>query len=179
MIAKDEEKVFVANGSMIFLVNANTMNPIEPRFVKSITDLAWDWISGNLYVVDDELDRVSVLLPVAKTSSPDFTTSVYQHTVMVDNFQRPRFIEVDPVAGFVFCADVGSDDGKTGAKIERSILSGEFRQTIVDGASDTFGISAFTIDTINQRLFWFDSKRRAISSSNYDGLRMLVFSTFI
>uniref|UniRef100_A0A8C0ILW1 Low density lipoprotein receptor n=1 Tax=Chelonoidis abingdonii TaxID=106734 RepID=A0A8C0ILW1_CHEAB len=114
--------------------------------------IAVDWVHGNIYWTDSALGTVSV-------ANREGTK---RKTLMEEPSSKPRAIVVDPSHGFMYWTDWGSS-----AKIAKSGLNGVDSFPLVqDGIEWPNGI---TLDLVNQRLYWVDSKLHSISSVGVDG----------
>ncbi|KAI7807270.1 low-density lipoprotein receptor [Triplophysa rosa] len=114
--------------------------------------LAVDWIHGNIYWTDSQLGTISVAT----------TDGLKRKTLIRDGLQNPRAIVVDPHRNFMFWTDWGIS-----ARIERCGLNGADRTPLVtDNIAWPNGI---TLDMLNQRLYWVDSKMHTLSSISVTG----------
>ena len=108
-------------------------------------DVAYDWISKNVYFTDDLLDIVGVV-------SFDGDCHI---TLVKTGLDQPRSIVVDPEAGYVFWTDRGSNP-----KIERAYLSGKNRQPVFEGSGLPI---ALTLNRKAKTVYWLDSQHNAVS----------------
>ncbi|XP_031418645.1 low-density lipoprotein receptor-related protein 8 [Clupea harengus] len=124
--------------------------------------LALDWVQHNLYWTDSGDRTISVA-----------TADGRKRTVLIDSdLSEPRAIAVDPEQGFMYWSDWGSR-----AKIEKAGMNGVDRQILVsEGIEWPNGI---TLDLLNRRLYWVDSKLHLICSVDLSGAqhRVVLAST--
>ncbi|XP_028589278.2 low-density lipoprotein receptor-related protein 8 isoform X2 [Podarcis muralis] len=114
--------------------------------------LAMDWVHKNIYWTDSGNKTISVATADGSKRRTLFST----------NLSEPRAIVVDPTRGFMYWSDWGDV-----AKIEKSGLNGVDRQVLVmDNIEWPNGI---TLDLLNQRLYWVDSKLHLLSSVDFNG----------
>ncbi|XP_033007987.1 low-density lipoprotein receptor-related protein 8 isoform X2 [Lacerta agilis] len=114
--------------------------------------LAMDWVHKNIYWTDSGNKTISVATADGSKRRTLFNT----------NLSEPRAIVVDPTRGFMYWSDWGDI-----AKIEKSGLNGVDRQVLVmDNIEWPNGI---TLDLLNQRLYWVDSKLHLLSSVDFNG----------
>uniref|UniRef100_A0A670I7D0 Low-density lipoprotein receptor-related protein 8 n=1 Tax=Podarcis muralis TaxID=64176 RepID=A0A670I7D0_PODMU len=114
--------------------------------------LAMDWVHKNIYWTDSGNKTISVATADGSKRRTLFST----------NLSEPRAIVVDPTRGFMYWSDWGDI-----AKIEKSGLNGVDRQVLVmDNIEWPNGI---TLDLLNQRLYWVDSKLHLLSSVDFNG----------
>uniref|UniRef100_A0ABM5G7V8 Low-density lipoprotein receptor-related protein 8 isoform X1 n=1 Tax=Pogona vitticeps TaxID=103695 RepID=A0ABM5G7V8_9SAUR len=114
--------------------------------------LAMDWVHKNIYWTDSGNKTISVATADGKK----------RRTLFSSDLSEPRAIAVDPVRGFMYWSDWGDI-----AKIEKSGLNGVDRQILVtDNIEWPNGI---TLDLLNQRLYWVDSKLHLLSSVDFNG----------
>uniref|UniRef100_A0A673MCW6 Low density lipoprotein receptor b n=1 Tax=Sinocyclocheilus rhinocerous TaxID=307959 RepID=A0A673MCW6_9TELE len=120
--------------------------------------LAVDWVHGNIYWTDGELRTVSV-------ATADGSK---RKTLVSEGLQNPRAIVVDP--HFMFWTDWGEP-----ARIEKSGLNGADRTPLV--TDDIAWPNGITLDVLNGRLYWVDSKLHTLSSIgvNGDGRHTLIY----
>jgi hypothetical protein len=51
--------------------------------------LAWDWLAGNLYVMDQDTARIDLVVP----------GDGHQRNILSNNMQRPTGLALDPING--------------------------------------------------------------------------------
>ncbi|XP_067129295.1 sortilin-related receptor-like [Centruroides vittatus] len=132
------------------------------HFVKlSVEGLALDWISYNLYFADE-------FAPAVKIINVNNSFSTLHRTILNATFvDKPRGIAVHPHRGYLFLTD-WSD--KT-PKIARSYLDGSHFVTLINSSVVAWP-NGITIDYQQERIFWTDSKKDYIASSDFDGLNI-------
>lgn len=114
--------------------------------------IAIDWIHRNLYWTDSIRSTISV-------ATADGSR---RKTLFHQGLSRPRAIVVDPHSNFIYWTDWGNP-----AKIEKAGLNGGDRNALVtDNIEWPNGI---TLDLLNQRLYWVDSKLHTLSSIDVQG----------
>uniref|UniRef100_A0A671PYM9 EGF-like domain-containing protein n=1 Tax=Sinocyclocheilus anshuiensis TaxID=1608454 RepID=A0A671PYM9_9TELE len=123
--------------------------------VDGVEDLAYDWISKNLYWTDPRYRSISVMKVADKS-----------RRAIVRNLNNPRSIVVHPVAGYIFWTDWYRP-----AKIMRAWGDGSHAQSIVN---TTLGWpNGLAIDWSAMRLYWVDAFFDKIEHSNFDGQNRL------
>ncbi|XP_042360331.1 low density lipoprotein receptor a [Plectropomus leopardus] len=114
--------------------------------------IAFDWIHGNLYWTDSIRSTISVVTADGSR----------RKTLFRQNLSKPRAIVADPHSNFIYWTDWGNP-----AKIERGGFNGGDRTALVtDNIEWPNGI---TLDLLNQRLYWVDSKLHTLSSIDVQG----------
>nr|XP_033773060.1 low-density lipoprotein receptor-related protein 8 isoform X1 [Geotrypetes seraphini] len=114
--------------------------------------LAMDWVHRNIYWTDTGNKAISVA-----------TADGYKRrTLFSTDLGEPRAIAVDPTRGFLFWSDWGDQ-----AKIEKSGLNGVDRQVLV--SENIEWPNGITLDILNRRLYWVDSKLHWLSSIDFRG----------
>ncbi|XP_049416626.1 low density lipoprotein receptor a [Epinephelus fuscoguttatus] len=114
--------------------------------------IAFDWIHGNLYWTDSIRSTISVVTADGSR----------RKTLFHQDLSKPRAIVVDPHSNFMYWTDWG-----TPAKIEKGGFNGVDRSALVtDNIEWPNGI---TLDLLNQRLYWVDSKLHTLSSIDVQG----------
>uniref|UniRef100_A0A8C0IK70 Low-density lipoprotein receptor-related protein 2 n=1 Tax=Chelonoidis abingdonii TaxID=106734 RepID=A0A8C0IK70_CHEAB len=132
------------NGSGREILTANRVEGIE--------DLAFDWISKNLYWTDPRYRSISVMRLTDKS-----------RRTIVQNLNNPRSIVVHPVIGYIFWTDWFRP-----AKIMRAWCDGSHALPIVN---TTLGWpNGLAIDWGALRLYWVDAFFDKIEHSTFDGL---------
>ncbi|XP_073701234.1 low-density lipoprotein receptor-related protein 2a [Garra rufa] len=123
--------------------------------VDGVEDLAYDWVSKNLYWTDPRYRSISVMKVADKS-----------RRAIVRNLNNPRSIVVHPVAGYIFWTDWYRP-----AKIMRAWGDGSHSQSIVN---TTLGWpNGLAIDWSAMRLYWVDAFFDKIEHSNFDGQNRL------
>lgn len=114
--------------------------------------LAMDWVHKNIYWTDSGNKTLSVA-----TADGCKRRTLFEH-----GLSEPRAIAVDPIHGFMYWSDWGDR-----ARIEKAGLNGVDRQVLV---SETIEWpNGITLDLLNQRLYWVDSKLHTLSSIDCNG----------
>ncbi|XP_044525030.1 low-density lipoprotein receptor-related protein 2 [Gracilinanus agilis] len=120
--------------------------------VESVEDLAFDWISKNLYWTDPRYRSISVMKLADKS-----------RRAIVQNLNNPRSIVIHPVIGYIFWTDWYRP-----AKIMRAWSDGSHAMPIVN---TTLGWpNGLALDWSALRLYWVDAFFDKIEHSSFDGL---------
>uniref|UniRef100_A0A674F6C9 Low density lipoprotein receptor-related protein 2a n=1 Tax=Salmo trutta TaxID=8032 RepID=A0A674F6C9_SALTR len=123
--------------------------------VDGVEDLAYDWISKNLYWTDPRYRSISVM-KLADQS----------RRAIIRNLNSPRSIVVHPVIGYIFWTDWYRP-----AKIMRAWCDGSHALSIVN---TTLGWpNGLAIDWSSMRLYWVDAFFDKIEHSTFDGRNRL------
>ncbi|XP_058889689.1 low-density lipoprotein receptor-related protein 2-like isoform X2 [Acipenser ruthenus] len=123
--------------------------------VDGVEDLAFDWISKNLYWTDPRYRSITVMKLADKS-----------RRAIVQNLNNPRSIVVHPVMGYIFWTDWYRP-----AKIMRAWCDGSHALSI---ANTTLGWpNGLAIDWSALRLYWVDAFFDKIEHSTFDGLNRL------
>ncbi|KAF3856478.1 hypothetical protein F7725_017201 [Dissostichus mawsoni] len=111
--------------------------------------LAVDWIAGNIYWVESNLDQIEV----AKLDGT-MRTTLLARGGGAPSSHRP-----------------GSRDGLDASlpRIEAASMSGEGRKTIHKETGNGGWPNGLTVDYLERRIFWIDARSDAIYSAKYDG----------
>uniref|UniRef100_A0A3B3I417 Low density lipoprotein receptor-related protein 2a n=1 Tax=Oryzias latipes TaxID=8090 RepID=A0A3B3I417_ORYLA len=123
--------------------------------VEGVEDLAYDWISKNLYWTDPRYRSISVMRLADKS-----------RRAIIRNLNNPRAIVVHPIMGYIFWTDWYRP-----AKIMRAWGDGSHAVSIVN---TTLGWpNGLAIDWSAMRLYWVDAFFDKIEHSNFDGRNRL------
>lgn len=108
--------------------------------------LAVDWVAGNIYWVESNLDQIEV----AKLNGS------FRRSLIAGDMESPRAIALDPRFGYLFWTDWDI----SAPRIERCSMAGEFRQTIVLVSAHSHGEwpNGLTLDYELNRVYWIDAK---------------------
>uniref|UniRef100_A0A4W5Q8K7 LDL receptor related protein 1 n=1 Tax=Hucho hucho TaxID=62062 RepID=A0A4W5Q8K7_9TELE len=117
--------------------------------------LAVDWIAGNIYWVESNLDQIEV----AKLDGTMRTT------LLAGEVEHPRAIALDPRDGILFWTDWDASL----PRIEAASMSGEARRTIHRETGSGGWPNGLTVDYMERRIVWIDARSDAIYSALYDG----------
>ncbi|XP_070183011.1 low-density lipoprotein receptor-related protein 1-like [Littorina saxatilis] len=121
--------------------------------------LAVDWVGGNIYWVESNLDQIEV----ARLNGSNRTT------LLAGNMQSPRAIVLDPRVGLLFWTDW---DGEN-PRIERCSMSGEnSTRSVIYSIRDIPNggwPNGLTLDYEAYRLYWVDARSDSVHSSDYKG----------
>ncbi|KAI1884877.1 hypothetical protein AGOR_G00214390 [Albula goreensis] len=119
--------------------------------VDGVEDLAYDWISKNLYWTDPRYRSISVMKLADKS-----------RRAIIQNLNNPRSIVVHPGIGYIFWTDWYRP-----AKIMRAWCDGSHALPIVN---TTLGWpNGLAIDWSSLRLYWVDAFFDKIEHSTFDG----------
>ncbi|XP_051883463.1 low-density lipoprotein receptor-related protein 2a [Pristis pectinata] len=119
--------------------------------VDGVEDLAFDWISRNLYWTDARYSSISVLRLADKS-----------RRAIAENLNNPRSIVVHPLMGYIFWTDWYRP-----AKVMRAWADGSNAVPIV---STTLGWpNGLAIDWSYLRLYWVDAFFDKIEHSSFSG----------
>lgn len=124
--------------------------------------LAIDWIYNHIYYSDTKRCAIDVT---------NFDGTMTKELIK-DDIEIPRALALDPVHGFMYWTDWGSNP-----RIERAGMDGSHRQIIVN--NNIKWANGLTLDLVLNRIYWVDAKLNIISSSNFDGSdrRVILYSS--
>ncbi|CAO2582037.1 Prolow-density lipoprotein receptor-related protein 1 [Lemmus lemmus] len=117
--------------------------------------LAVDWIAGNIYWVESNLDQIEV----AKLDG------TLRTTLLAGDIEHPRAIALDPRDGILFWTDWDASL----PRIEAASMSGAGRRTIHRETGSGGWPNGLTVDYLEKRILWIDARSDAIYSARYDG----------
>uniref|UniRef100_A0A672NBG1 Low-density lipoprotein receptor-related protein 1B-like n=1 Tax=Sinocyclocheilus grahami TaxID=75366 RepID=A0A672NBG1_SINGR len=121
--------------------------------------LAVDWIAGNLYWIDSNLDQIEL----SKLNGELRTT------LIAGGMEHPRAIAVDPGQGALFWTDWDA----TFPRIEGASMSGKQRHVVFKDMDSGAWPNGLTLDHMESRIVWTDARSDAIYSALYDGTGMI------
>ncbi|XP_059478315.1 low-density lipoprotein receptor-like isoform X3 [Neocloeon triangulifer] len=123
--------------------------------------LAVDWIYNHIYWTDTGKNTIELA---------NFDGSM-RKTLIKDDLEEPRAIALNPVEGWMYWTDWGTEP-----KIERAGMDGSHRQTIVN--YEVKWPNGLTLDLVKRQVYWVDAKLNTISSCDYDGKnrRVILYS---
>ncbi|XP_051792178.1 low-density lipoprotein receptor-related protein 2 [Erpetoichthys calabaricus] len=124
--------------------------------VDSPENLAVDWITFKLYVVESLVDRIEVC---------DFS-GANRVTLIAENLQNPHGLALDPTVGYMFFSDQSNSDNLP--KLERAYMDGSHRMDLVK--SKLGAPSGISLDLVTRRVYWADSHFDYIETVTYAGL---------
>lgn len=124
--------------------------------------LAVDWIYNHIYYSDTKRSAIDVT---------NFDGTMTKELIK-DDIEIPRALALDPVHGFMYWTDWGSNP-----RIERAGMDGSHRQIIIN--NNIKWANGLTLDLVLNRIYWVDAKLNIISSCNYDGSdrRVILYSS--
>ncbi|KAK7915952.1 hypothetical protein WMY93_011713 [Mugilogobius chulae] len=105
--------------------------------------LAVDWIAGNIYWVESNLDQIEV----AKLDGTMRTT------LLAGEVEHPRAIALDPRDGILFWTDWDASM----PRIEAASMSGQGRKTIHKETGNGGWPNGLTVDYLERRILWIDA----------------------
>nr|QQK84939.1 vitellogenin receptor [Chrysoperla nipponensis] len=115
-------------------------------------DLAIDWITGNIYFTDSELQHIGVC-----------TNDGLHCTIIANKYiSKPRGIVLHIVERNMYWTDWGETP-----EIARASMDGENDISFV--SNNILWPNGLTIDVPNNRLYWIDAKKNTIESIKLDG----------
>uniref|UniRef100_W5LP61 Low density lipoprotein receptor a n=1 Tax=Astyanax mexicanus TaxID=7994 RepID=W5LP61_ASTMX len=142
----------IYRASMDSAADSSQHNIVIGSGVDAPEGIAVDWIHGNIYWTDSIRGTISVATADGRK----------RKTLFKKDLAKPRAIVVDPLKNFVYWTDWG-----TPAKIERGGLNGVDRSALV--TDNIVWPNGITLDLLNQRLYWVDSKLHTLSSIDVQG----------
>ncbi|XP_013407657.1 low-density lipoprotein receptor-related protein 2-like [Lingula anatina] len=121
--------------------------------------IAFDWVAKNLYWTDAKKGGIYVVTSDGR----------YKKTLVKDRMVHPASIAVNPSLGWMYWTDLGGSS----PRIEAAWMNGGNRSILINQRlGNPTGI---TIDyTMNNRVYWCDSKENKIESMNADGTGRVV-----
>uniref|UniRef100_A0AAF5Q0L6 EGF-like domain-containing protein n=13 Tax=Wuchereria bancrofti TaxID=6293 RepID=A0AAF5Q0L6_WUCBA len=123
--------------------------------------MAMDWIGQNMYVAN----KISQTIEVVRTKDMQYRATVLNNNLSPTAVANPVALAIDSDRGLLFWLDRGS--GAISPKVARADLDGKNALVIV--SNDLTELNHLALDTINQRLYFSESKAGRISYVTYDG----------
>lgn len=114
--------------------------------------LAVDWIYNHIYYSNTKHCTIEVT---------DFDGTMGK-VLIKDDVEIPRALAVDPVNGWMFWSDWGSNP-----RIEKAGMDGTHRQVLID--TNIKWANGLTLDLVLNRIYWVDAKLNEISSCDFEG----------
>ncbi|KAJ0058038.1 hypothetical protein NL108_007263, partial [Boleophthalmus pectinirostris] len=131
---------------------------VIPR-LKNAVALDMNMATKDIYWSDISQKKIYSIRSTISVVTADGTR---RKTLFYQGLSKPRAIVVDPHSNFLYWTDWGNP-----AKIEKGGLNGVDRTALVtDNIEWPNGI---TLDLLNQRLYWVDSKLHTLSSIDVQG----------
>ncbi|KAH0621375.1 hypothetical protein JD844_022573 [Phrynosoma platyrhinos] len=110
--------------------------------------LTVDWIAGNIYWIDSNLDQIEV----AKLDG------TLRTTLIAGAMEHPRAIALDPRYGILFWTDWDASF----PRIESASMSGSGRKIIYKDMDSGAWPNGLTVDHFEKRIVWTDARRSEI-----------------
>ncbi|ELW62289.1 Low-density lipoprotein receptor-related protein 2 [Tupaia chinensis] len=142
----------------VFSVDVNNLK-IQEIFNISVDapeNLAVDWVSNKLYLVETKVSRIDM-------ANLDGS---YPVTLITEDLGHPRGIALDPTVGYLFFSDWASLSGEP--KVERAFMDGSNRKVLVK--TKLGWPSGITLDLASKRVYWLDCRFDYIETVTYDGI---------
>jgi low density lipoprotein-related protein 2 len=142
------------------------LQPVISGKIQGPFSLAIDWITDQIYLVQQAVARIDVF-------SAD---GLNRTNLITSNIRKPSSIALDPSAGFLFFTDIGSSTNKLQpAKIERAFMDGSNRRVIIK--EKLLEPIAITLDQIKQRIYWIDRKYDHLETADYFGSKRFIIAS--
>ena len=144
------------------LMSGDSLTNIEGVVSSGLTTaegLAVDWIGGNLYWIQSNLDQIEV----AKINGS------FRQTLIAGNMARPRALALDPRVAMLFWTDW---DPHGSPRIESCSMDGDVNNRKTVYLVKSYGgawPNGLTLDYLAQRIYWTDARSDSIHTTLYDG----------
>ncbi|XP_003224687.3 low-density lipoprotein receptor-related protein 1B [Anolis carolinensis] len=122
----------------------------------TVISLALDWISGNIYWIDNTRPAIHVATSDGR----------YVHMVIGEGLSQPTSVVLHPPSAVMCFADLGTEHGMPGPMIECASMDGSGRRVLWKRAQTPVGL---TILDEGVRLYWADETKGTIESIRMDG----------
>ncbi|XP_049827409.1 vitellogenin receptor-like isoform X1 [Schistocerca gregaria] len=146
----------------IYCQSLKTHNRTYVEGVGNPTEVAIDWITKNIYYVND--------VPVGQSDIQvcHLTEKLCAVVVTAEHGSRIGNIAVDPLAGYLFWTEMSTliENGVAGS-IRRADLAGGSRTVLVQSGLGL--LSGLALDTVRRTIYWTDASFQVVESATYDG----------
>ncbi|XP_077255886.1 putative vitellogenin receptor yl [Temnothorax americanus] len=146
-------------------INVATKKISTVRIVEHPQALAVDWITGNVYVIDNGRPNTIKVCDLEKQICATLVK-------IEDNKAKVVSLIVDPINKLLFWTQITWDTVQPSSKIYRADMMGLDIKMI---NSHTGFVTGMVIDHIKSKLYWSDSYLKTIESSNLDGSQNSTF----
>ncbi|KAF5288914.1 hypothetical protein FQA39_LY03793 [Lamprigera yunnana] len=144
------------------LIEGTKFSVVISNNISAVDGLAIDWIYNRIYWTDQGKQTIELA---------NFEGEM-RRILVKDGLEKPRAIVVNPIEGWMFWTDWGSN-----ANIERAGMDGSHRKIIV--SQDVIWPNGLTLDLVQRQLYWVDAKMNTISSCDFNGgNRIVLLSSF-
>ncbi|KAJ6665385.1 hypothetical protein lerEdw1_003225 [Lerista edwardsae] len=152
-----EDKIY--RGKLSETGGVSSIEVIVQHGLATPEGLTVDWIAGNIYWIDSNLDQIEV----AKLDG------TLRTTLIAGAMEHPRAIALDPRYGILFWTDWDANF----PRIESASMSGAGRRIIYKDMDSGAWPNGLTVDHFEKRIVWTDARSDAIYSALYDGSSMI------
>ncbi|KAK2516157.1 hypothetical protein Q9233_013857 [Columba guinea] len=152
-----EDKIF--RGKLSDTGGVSAIEVVVQHGLATPEGLTVDWIAGNIYWIDSNLDQIEV----AKLDG------TLRTTLIAGAMEHPRAIALDPRYGILFWTDWDANF----PRIESASMSGAERKIIYKDMDTGAWPNGLTVDHFEKRIVWTDARSDAIYSALYDGTSMI------
>ncbi|XP_072847960.2 uncharacterized protein LOC110070575 isoform X1 [Pogona vitticeps] len=122
----------------------------------TVVSLALDWLSGNIYWIDN-------MHPSVRVANLD---SRYVHVVIADGLSRPASVVLHPPTAAMCITDHGFENGLPGPMIECASMDGSGRKVLWRRTQAPVGL---TIVDGGTRLYWASQAKGTVETIKTDG----------
>lgn len=113
-----------------------------------MTDLAVDWLSGNIYWIDSENPHINVASSKGQ----------YPTVLVRENLYQPASVVLHPPSAVMCFVDLGAqDDGRRGSSIECASMDGRKRKVLWQKSQVPAGLTFLDSGT---RVYWADTGKQ-------------------
>ncbi|KAJ7335677.1 hypothetical protein JRQ81_013618 [Phrynocephalus forsythii] len=121
-----------------------------------VLSLALDWLSGNLYWIDDKHPSIHVAT----------SNGSYVHVVIGEGLSRPASVVLHPPTAVMCIADYGSENGVLAPTIECASMDGSGRRALWRRTQAPVGLTILEGGT---QLYWADQAKGTVETIRMDG----------